>query len=163
MPDTTMQKLELPQALNDIRAKIKLLEDRLVLIQEGIELYQTLAAKETDLEKNYTLREQASKKQEEQVVYYEQLRSQQVYLTEFEKDLKQQQDLRQKQLTHIKEHKQQVLDSAKELLKSKDLPEAERVLIKSLREQFVKDQFSSNEERIARFRELVNTLQKTAA
>ena len=158
-----MQKLELPQALNDIRAKIKLLEERLELIAEGIALYQALAAQETDTEKNYCLREQASKKQEEQVVYYEQLRSQQLYLAEFEKDLKQQQDLRQKQLAHIKEHKQHVLDSAKERLKKKDLPEPERTLLKSLREQFLKDQFNSNEERIARFRELLNTLQKNPA
>lgn len=158
-----MQKLELPQALDDIRTKLKLLEQRLVLIQEGIELYEGLAAQENDPEKNYRLREQASKKQEEQIVYHEQIRSQQVYLAEFEKDLKQQQDLRQKQLAQISEHKQHVLDSAKERLKKKDLPEPERILLKSLRDQFLKNQFTSNEERIARFRELVNTLQKTAA
>lgn len=155
-----MQKLELPQALDDIRAKIKLLENRLLLIAEGIELYQALSKTETDPEKNYTLREQASKKLEEQVVYNEQLRSQQVYLTEFEKDLKQQHELRQKQLAHITEHKKQVLGAAKERLKNKALPEQERILLKALREQFIKNQFANNEERIARFRELVNTLQR---
>jgi len=156
-----MQKLELPQALDDIRAKIQLLEQRLQLIVEGIELYDALANDEADPIKNYHYREQASKRREEQVVYNEQWRSQQVYLTEFENDLKQQQALRQKQLAHLKEHRQQVLDTAKERLKKANLPEQDKALLKALREQFIKDQFNSDEERIARFRELVNTLQRT--
>lgn len=155
-----MQKLELPKALEDIRAKILLLEQRLQLIAEGIDLYEGLTKQETDAERNYGYREHASKKREEQIVYTEQWRSQQVYLTEFENDLKQQQALRQKQLAHFKEHKQQVLTVAKERLKKGDLPEQERVLLKALREQFVKDQFATDEERLMRFRELVNLLQK---
>ncbi|CAN5354607.1 hypothetical protein BH09BAC1_BH09BAC1_24320 [soil metagenome] len=157
-----MQKLELPQALDDIRAKIKLLEQRLELISEGIELYDALAKDETDAEKNYTYREQASKRREELIVYNEQWRSQQVYLTEFENDLKQQQALRQKQLAHLKEHRQQILDASKARLKKGNLPEQDQVLLKTLREQFIKDQFTTDEERIMRFRELVNTLQRTA-
>ncbi len=155
-----MQKLELPQALDDIRAKILLLEQRLLLIAEGIELYSKLATEETDPVKNYQYREQASKRQEELIVYNEQWRSQQVYLTEFENDLKQQQALRQKQLAHLKEHRQQVLDTAKERLKKGDLPEQEKTIINALREQFIKDQFTTDEERIVRFRELVNALQR---
>lgn len=158
-----MQKLELPQALNDIRAKIKLLEQRLELIAEGIALYDGLANGEADPLKNYQYREQASKHREEQIVYNEQWRSQQVYLAEFENDLKQQQALRQKQLAHLKEHRQQVLDAAKERLKKSNLAEQDKALLKSLREQFIKDQFTTDEERIMRFRELVNTLQRTTA
>ena len=156
-----MQKLELPQALDDIRTKIALLEQRLQLIAEGIELYDGLALTETDPLKNYQYREQASKRREEHIVYHEQWRSQQVYLMEFENDLKQQKALRQKQLAQVKEHRQQVLDAAKERLKKPDLPETDRLLLKALQEQFIKDQFTTDEERIARFRELVNTLQKT--
>jgi hypothetical protein len=154
-----MQNLQLPQALDDIRAKIALLEQRINLITEGIELYDTLAQQETDPAKNYGYREQASKKREELMVYTEQWRSQQVYLTEFENDLKQQQALRQKQLAHLKEHKQQVLSVAKERLKNTGLPEQDRVQLKALRDLFIKDQFTTDEERLMRFRELVNLLQ----
>jgi hypothetical protein len=159
MPKHTMQKLELPQALDDIRAKIALLDQRIKLIAEGVELYDTLAQQETDPAKNYNYREQASKKREELMVYTEQWRSQQVYLTEFENDLKQQQALRQKQLAHLKEHKQQVLEVAKDRIKNGQLPEPERLQLKALRDLFIRDQFTTDEERLMRFRELVNLLQ----
>lgn len=153
-----MQKLELPEALADIKAKIELLGQRIELINEGIGLYESLAAAEADTLKNYTYREGASKKREELIVYTEQLKSQQVYLAEFEKDLLQQKILREKQLSAIKEHLQQTLDTAKEHLKNPDFTEADRIILKSLREKFIKDQFQSDEERIMRYRELVNTL-----
>lgn len=156
-----MQKLELPEALNDIRRKIAVLERRLAHIDEGIDLYQKAAADETDPLTKYKLEEQVLKKEEERIVYDEQVRSQKVYLSEFENDLKQQHEMRRKQLAQIDEHLQAVLSSAKSILaRNKDIGQQDRTLMQSLRKGFIKKEYTVDDERITRFRELLDLVNK---
>lgn len=156
-----MQKLELPEALAHIRRKIVLLEQRLELITEGQALYESLAGEEADALKKYQYREELAKKQEEYIVYDEQLRSQRVYLSEFENDLKQQRDMRKQQLEQLKENLQPILRSVKSILKnSTDLQEDDRTLLKALRDGFVKNRYTEDDEKISRFRELISILRK---
>ena len=156
-----MQKLELPEALNDIRRKIAVLERRLAHIDEGIGLYQKAAAEETEPLTKYKLQEQVLKKEEERIVYDEQVRSQKVYLSEFENDLKQQHNMRKKQLAQIDEHLQAVLRSAKTILvQNKSMNAQDRTMLQSLRKGFIKRQYTVDDERITRFRELLDLVNK---
>lgn len=156
-----MQKLEIPQALDDIRRKIALLQERMSLLQEGVVLFTDLADNETDPLKNYQYREMAIKRREELVAYDEQIRSQQVYLAEFENDLKQQQALRKKQLEQVNTHLQPMLQAAKRALKLNDhMCEGDRQTLKAIRERFIKNNWQNDEERISRFREMVNILKR---
>ena len=156
-----MQKLELPEALNDIRRKITVLERRLAHIDEGIALYQNAAEKEADPLTKYKLQEQVLKKEEERIVYDEQVRSQKVYLSEFENDLKQQHNMRKKQLAQIDEHLQAVLRSAKTILaQNKSMDAQDRSIMQSLRKGFIKKQYTVDDERITRFRELLDLVNK---
>jgi hypothetical protein len=157
-----MQKLDLPQALDDIRHKIQLIEERLQLVLEGVDLYASLAATEKDPVQRFSYKEQWMKKREEQVLYNEQLHSQKVYLSEFELDLRKQQEMRRQQLEQIKEHKETMLDAAKKAVKHEETPVQYRTILKNIREKFIRDEFVNDDERISLFREMVNTLQKLA-
>lgn len=156
-----MQRLQLPQLLDDIRYKITVLEDRLQLIEAGIELYNGLAADATEPLQQYQYKELAAQKVEEHIRYDQQIRSQKVYLTEFENDLKQQQELRKKQLDDVNQHAGAMVKKAKSLLRGGKLSKEDQTVLSALRDQFVKDQFAGgDDEKIMRFKDLVRMLKK---
>lgn len=138
-----------------------MLERRLAHIDEGIELFRKAADEETDPLTKYKLQEQVLKKEEERIVYDEQVRSQKVYLSEFENDLKQQHNMRKKQLEQIDEHLQAVLNSAKTILaQNKSMNAQDRTIMQSLRKGFIKKQYTVDDEKITRFRELLDLVNK---
>lgn len=156
-----MDRLNLPQALEHIRRKITLIEDRLAVIAEGIDLYQQLADNEAEPLQRYQYRELCLKKQEEQVLYQEQLHSQQVYLSEFEKDLENQRQLRELQLQQMAEHLDSFLATADNVLQQyPNLPAQDKVILTSIKAKFAQPDELHEDEKISLFRELVNTLQK---
>ncbi|MDX2000940.1 MAG: hypothetical protein SFW35_00780 [Chitinophagales bacterium] len=157
-----MQRLDLPKALDDIRHKIQLIEARLELIKEGIELYLGLASTEQQPEQRFLYKELWMKKQEEQIMYTEQLHSQQVYLSEFELDLRKQQEMRKTQLAQIEEHLGNMLAAAKDAIEGQQASPQEKAVLKAICTKFTEQGMNSDDERISLFREMVNILQKLA-
>ena len=156
-----MQRLDLPQALEDIRRKISLIEERLQLVTEGVHLYHRLAQQEKDQLKNYQFRELWMKKREEQIACTEQLHSQKVYLREFENDLENQRKMRQLQLEQMNEHLSQFLKTAGTVLKQhKNISAQDKAVLTAAKDRFRENNWRDDDEKISMFRDLVNTLQK---
>lgn len=156
-----MQRIQMPQVVEDVKQKIAVIEQRITHIKEGIHLYTEAAEGEQDPLQAFNYREQVVKRREELILYTEQLKSQKVYLTEFENDLKQQQQMRRQQLEQVKSNLQPLLNLAKQhIKKNKSLQAQDRQQLSALREKFIKGDFKNDDEKINNFRELGRILQK---
>ncbi len=155
-----MERIQLPQILEDVKVKIAVLEQRLKVIAEGKTLYQKLSTESTDPIETYQYKELYAKKCEEEIVYTEQWKSQQHYLAEFKKDLHKQKQLRQQQLQHLNAHLQDTLAHSRELLQQDGkVKEQDTAIMKHLLKKFAENNFVNDDERLNHYRELITLVQ----